>query len=107
VLDDDRRSCHHIELGRAVLIHQPSAAKGGTMALTERQRKFYETTLQTTKTEMEELDRLIEEELAKVRDRLAELRNAKQASRRMYEAACMRLGVPSDIEADEAEIARP
>jgi hypothetical protein len=86
---------------------QSSAAIGGTMTLTEQQRKFYESTLQTTKTEMEELDRLIEEELAKVRDRLAELRNAKNASRRMYEAACMRLGVPSDLEADEARITDP
>ena len=77
------------------------------MTLSGQQRKFYETTLQTTKSEMEELDRLIEEELAKVRDRLAELRNAKKASRQMYEAACMRLGVPSDLEADDAESAGP
>ena len=77
------------------------------MTLSDQQRKFYETTLQTTRAEMEELDRLIEEELAKVRDRLAELRNAKQASRQMYDAACMRLGVPNDLEADEAESAGP
>jgi hypothetical protein len=77
------------------------------MVLTEQQRKFYETTLQTTKAEMEELDRLIEEELAKVRDRLAELRNAKQASRQMYDAACMRLGIPGDLEAEQAESAGP
>ena len=77
------------------------------MTLSDQQRKFYETTMQTTKTEMEELDRLIEEELAKVRDRLAELRDAKRASRQMYEAACMRLGVPNDLAADEAESAGP
>lgn len=77
------------------------------MTLSDQQRKFYETTLQTTKAEMEELDRLIEEELAKVRDRLAELRDAKRASRQMYDAACMRLGVPGDLPADEAESAGP
>jgi hypothetical protein len=77
------------------------------MTLSDQQRKFYESTLQATKAEMEELDRLIEEELAKVRDRLAELRSAKQASRQMYEAACMRLGVPSELPADEAESAGP
>jgi butyrate kinase len=77
------------------------------MALTEQQRKFYETTLRTTRTEMEELDRLIEEELAKVKDRLAELRNAKNASRQMYEAACMRLGIPGDLQAEEAESTGP
>ena len=70
------------------------------MTLSDQQRKFYETTLQTTRAEMEELDRLIEEELAKVRDRLDELRNAKRASRQMYDAACMRLGIANDLEAD-------
>lgn len=45
--------------------------------------------------------RLIEEELAKVKDRLAELQNAKKASRQMYDAACMRLGLPNDLEAKE------
>ena len=77
------------------------------MTLSDQQRRFYETTLQTTRAEMEELDRLIEEELAKVRDRLDELRNAKRASRQMYDAACMRLGVPNDLAADEAESAGP
>jgi len=77
------------------------------MTLSDQQRRFYETTLQTTKAEMEELDRLIEEELAKVKDRIAELRNAKNASRQMYDAACLRLGVRNDLEADEAEAAGP
>src|SRR3979411_3189357 len=72
------------------------------MSLTEQQRRFYEYTLQVAKQEMEDLDRLIEEELAKVKDRLAELQNAKKASRQMYDAACMRLGVPHDMEAEEA-----
>jgi ElaB/YqjD/DUF883 family membrane-anchored ribosome-binding protein len=71
------------------------------MSLTDQQRKFYEHTLDMTKQEMEELDRQIEEELAKVKDRLAELQNAKKASRQMYDAACMRLGIPNDLEAEE------
>jgi ElaB/YqjD/DUF883 family membrane-anchored ribosome-binding protein len=75
------------------------------MNLTEQQRKFYENTLDVTKQEMEELDRHIEEELAKVKDRLAELQNAKKASRQMYDAACMRLGIPNDLEAEEGHAA--
>jgi hypothetical protein len=71
------------------------------MSLTDQQRKSYEHTLELAKQDMEELDRLIEEELAKVKDRLAELQNAKKASRQMYDAACMRLGVPNDLEAEE------
>jgi ElaB/YqjD/DUF883 family membrane-anchored ribosome-binding protein len=71
------------------------------MSLNDNQRKFYENIHSTTRQEMEELDRMIEEELAKVKDRLAELQNAKKASRQMYDAACMRLGIPNDLEAEE------
>jgi len=71
------------------------------MSLSEQQRKFYENTLAVTRQEMEERDRQIEEELAKVKDRLAELQNAKKASRQMFDAACMRLNIPNDLEAEE------
>ncbi len=68
------------------------------MSLNDQQRKFYENILAVTKTEIEDLDREIEEELAKVKDRLAELQNAKKASRQTYDAACLRLGIPNDLE---------
>jgi butyrate kinase len=73
------------------------------MSLTEQQRKFYENTLSVTRQEMEELDHMIEEELAKVKDRLAELQNAKKASRQMYDAACLRLGIPNELETEEGQ----
>ena len=73
------------------------------MSLTEQQRQFYENTLEMTRKEITELDQQIEDELAKVKDRLAELQNAKKASRQMYDAACMRLGVPNELEEDEGE----
>ena len=72
------------------------------MSLSDQQRQFYENTLQVTKAEIDELDAQIEEELAKVKDRLAELQAAKKAARQMYDAACMRLGVPNELE-DEDE----
>ena len=68
------------------------------MSLNDQQRKFYENILSVTKSEIEDLDRQIEEELAKVKDTLAELQNAKKASRQTYDAACMRLGIPNDLE---------
>ena len=70
--------------------------------LTEQQRKFYETTLQVTKQEVSDLKEAIEEELAKVKERIAELQNAINASKQMYEAACNRLGIPNDLD-DEGE----
>ena len=73
------------------------------MSLTDEQKAFYENTLSVTKNEIEELDGQIEEELAKVKDRLAELQNAKKAALQMYDAACMRLGVPNDLSEEEGE----
>lgn len=71
------------------------------MSLSESQRKFYENTLAMTGQELTELDGAIEEELAKVKDRLAELQNAKKAARQMYDASCLRLGIPNDLESEE------
>ncbi len=71
------------------------------MALTDQQRSFYENTLSVTKKEIEDFDRLIEEELAKVKDRLAELQSDKKAALAMYGAACQRLGIPNDLEEEE------
>jgi hypothetical protein len=71
------------------------------MSLNDQQRKFYENTLTVTKQEISDLDRQIEEELAKVKEKLAQLQNAKKAARQMYDAACLRLGIPNDLEAEE------
>jgi hypothetical protein len=74
------------------------------MTLNDQQRKFYENTLAVTRQEMEELDRLIEEELAKVKDRLADLQAKKNAAKQIYDGACRILGVENDLEkGDEAE----
>lgn len=69
--------------------------------LTEQQRKFYESTLEITRAEILELKDQIEEELSKVKDRIAELQNAINASKQMYAAACSRLGLPNDLDDEE------
>ncbi len=68
------------------------------MSLTDEQRKFYENTLHVTKKEIDEFEGQIQEELAKVKERLADLQNAQKAARQMYAAACLRLGLPNDLE---------
>ena len=73
------------------------------MSLSEEQKQHYQNILSFEKSQIDELDRQIEEELAKVKDRLAELQNAKKAARQMYDAACLRLGVPNDLEEEEDE----
>ena len=67
------------------------------MTLSEDTRKFYEKSLEVTKQEVEDLDRQIAAELAKVKDRLTELQKAKKATLQMHGAACSRLGVPNDL----------
>jgi hypothetical protein len=73
------------------------------MMLSPDQRKFYEHTLEMTRREITEVEGQIQEELAKVKDRLAELQNAQKAARQMYDAACMRLGIPNDLEEAETQ----
>jgi hypothetical protein len=71
------------------------------MEISDQQRKFYENTLAVTRQEIADLGDLIEEEMAKVKDRVAELQNHRMASRQMYDACCLRLGIPNDLEAAE------
>lgn len=73
------------------------------MNLAPEQRKFYEHTLAVTRQEIGDIEGQIQAELAKVKDRLAELQNAQKAARQMYDAACMRLGIPNDLEEAESQ----
>ncbi len=70
--------------------------------LTEAQRKFYEDALQQTKAEIQDLEGLIQVELGKVKEKIAELQSAQKAARQMYDAACQRLGIPNDLVEDDA-----
>ena len=70
--------------------------------LTDQQRKFYENLQQVTKQEINDLKEQIDQELAKVKDRIAELQEAINAAKQMYSATCSRLGVPNDIEEEES-----
>jgi ElaB/YqjD/DUF883 family membrane-anchored ribosome-binding protein len=72
-------------------------------ALTDQQRKFYEGTLDVTRQEINDLKDQIEEELSKVKERIADLQNAINAAKQMYEAACNRLGIPNDLEDEDGE----
>ena len=81
------------------------------MALSKDQEQFYQTTLEMTRKQINDLNSQIEEELAKVKERLAELQNAKNAAKQIYDGACKMLGVENDLEKEEdvagASSARP
>lgn len=66
--------------------------------LNDQQRKFYEETRKVTKQEVADLENSIQDELQRVKQRIAELQAAQKAARQMYDAACQRLGIPNDME---------
>jgi gas vesicle protein len=66
--------------------------------LTDAQKKFYEEALKQTKQEIQELESQIQEELSRVKQKIADLQAGQKAARQMYDAACMRLGIPNDLE---------
>jgi ribosomal protein L11 len=66
--------------------------------LTEEQKRKFEQTRQMAKEELEALDREISSELAKVKDKLLELQQAKKAVKQIYDGACARMGVKSVME---------
>ena len=75
------------------------------MPLSKDQAQFYQTTLDMTRKQIIDLNGQIEEELAKVKERLADLQNAKNAAKQIYDGACRILGVENDLEKEEEEAA--
>jgi gas vesicle protein len=71
------------------------------MALSKEQAQFYQQTLDMTRRQIGDLDSQIEEELAHVKERIAELQKAKEAAKQIYDGACKMLGVENDLEPDE------
>ena len=72
--------------------------------LTEQQKHKFETMRQMAKEELEELDKEISAELAKVKDRLLELQQAKKAVKQIYDGACARMGVKSVLEVSDLNL---
>ena len=72
------------------------------MALSKDQAQFYQQTLEMTRKQISDLNTQIEEELSKVKVRLAELQHAKDAAKQIYDGACKILGVENDLEKEEA-----
>ena len=74
------------------------------MALSKDQADFYRHTLEMTRKQIDDLNEQIEQELSKVKDRLAELKNSKDAAKQIYDGVCKILGVENDLEKEEEEL---
>ncbi|MBZ5495541.1 MAG: hypothetical protein LAP85_04000 [Acidobacteriia bacterium] len=66
--------------------------------LTDQQKQKYDMARQMAKDELDQLDREINAELARVKERLLELQQAKKAVKQIYDGACARMGIKSVIE---------
>jgi len=71
------------------------------MTLTDEQTQFYRQTLEISKRQLDDLNAAIEEELAKVKDRLAQLQAQKNAAKQIYAGACAMLGIENELEQAE------
>jgi hypothetical protein len=72
------------------------------MPLSKDQADFYRHTLEMTRKQIDDLNEQIEQELSKVKDRLAELKNSKDAAKQIYDGVCKILGVENDLDKEEA-----
>ncbi len=68
------------------------------MAITKESAQFYQQTLEVTRKQISDLNSQIEEELARVKERLAELQASKNAAKQIYDGACKMLGVENELE---------
>jgi ribosomal protein L11 len=66
--------------------------------LTDQQKQKYELTRQMAKEELDQLDREMAAELARAKEKLLELQQAKKAVKQIYDGACARMGIKSVIE---------
>jgi len=73
------------------------------MALSEDQVKFYQHTLEMTRKQINDINGQIEEELTKVKERLAELQSAKNAAKQIYDGACKILGIENELDREDEE----
>lgn len=73
--------------------------------LTEQQKQKFETARQMAKEELDQLDKEMSAELARAKERLLELQQAKKAVKQIYDGACNRLGVKSAIEMKDFNLA--
>ena len=64
-------------------------------------KSFYETTQKEAKKKIEIIDATIEEELARVKEKINSLQEQKKAVRQIYDGACVILGNKNEFEEEE------
>lgn len=76
------------------------------MALTKEQEALYRKAMEEAKKQLEEIDGKMEQEIQKIREKLAELQESKKSFRQVYEATAKLLGIEVEPDTDEKEKAK-
>ena len=82
-----------------------SRKKADHFMLTEEQKRRYEDTLSLAREELEQLDKDLAAEVIRAKERLHELQEAKRAVKLIYDGACARLGIRSDLKTQNYDLA--
>ena len=68
------------------------------MALNKEQEELYRKTMDEVKRQLDSIDSQVEQELQKVRERLAQLQESKKSLKMVYEGTAKLLGIDSDLD---------
>ncbi len=69
--------------------------------LTKEEADIFERRLAMVRTQLDDIDREIENELRGVQERIAALQEKRRAALKVYDAACTMLGIENDLAQDE------
>jgi len=76
------------------------------MALSKEQEELYRKTMDEVKRQLDGIDSQVEQELQKVRERLAHLQESKRSLKMVYEGTAKLLGLEPELE-EEAGVESP
>jgi hypothetical protein len=68
------------------------------MSLSKEQSQYFQTTLEVSRRQIDEINGEIGKELARAQDRLGQLKDARDAAKEIYDVACRMLGVENEID---------
>ena len=72
--------------------------KNGMTPLTSEEASVFERRLEMAREELQEIDRQIENELQRARERISALQAKRDAPLKVYGAACTMLGIDNELE---------
>ena len=68
------------------------------MSLSKEQTQYFQTTLEVSRRQIDEINGQIAQELARAQDRLGQLKDARDAAKEIYDVACRMLGLENELD---------